>query len=56
MLLGVEKRRKEEEELESKTSLRSEPSEFDDGSKDLSFLVLVEQRRDFYASINIMLW
>ncbi|CAL9051795.1 unnamed protein product [Musa banksii] len=31
MLLGVEKRRKEEEELESKTSLRSEPSEFDDG-------------------------
>ncbi|RRT42940.1 hypothetical protein B296_00051212 [Ensete ventricosum] len=31
MLLGVEKRRKEEEELESKTSLRSVPSEFEDG-------------------------
>ncbi|RZS15519.1 hypothetical protein BHM03_00047358 [Ensete ventricosum] len=31
MLLGVEKRRKQEEELESKTSLRSVPSEFEDG-------------------------
>ncbi|CAL9100842.1 unnamed protein product, partial [Musa acuminata var. zebrina] len=30
MLLGAERRRKEKEELETKTSLRSEPSEFED--------------------------
>ena len=47
MLLGAERRRKEKEELETKTSLRSEPSEFEDRSKDFSFLVLDEKKVRF---------
>ncbi|RRT65703.1 hypothetical protein BHE74_00036608 [Ensete ventricosum] len=56
MLLGAERRRKEEEELESKTSLRSELSEFEDRSIDFSFLVLDEKRLFFYALIEGMPW